>query len=787
MKKDYIKLFVVATALSASATMGASAAPHATAPAQRQAASAGRAGTVTCITPQQALSRLGADKATRLMEQMCPATATAIGHDTLLGIMANPQPLLSATPHKAPGDQGGTGFPGITDEQLAEIQIFIKQVLPLYIYQMEGRTTPPMADQAIYDVQNIYTTPKDGCYFGIGDDRNTYNPMGIDCDDCKARGGKLKANGSYVWGMVAEGDKLYWSTNNNYLCIPGYGMIATTGKKGPYENSCWVCEYDKGLTADKNGQYGDMQPPRIFEYDTKAGAVKDITPDDGLLATCQGLRSAAQHKGVVFFGGPTFAGASATASQGSVFLAYSPRQGKFIGSSDMAEVSGCKITNVRRWVVINDVLYCGVGLTTPDGVAKGGVLRWTGSEQEPFSFEIVGYTAGEAAEIEYHKGRIYVGGWPTANSSSAIYRSGVVPEGGLTADDATEWEAVWQYNQYEVSPTAVTYFSAMKSYQGRLYWGMFTGSYAAVFSAYNKYGTLESAAAIAHVLGTLRATTLWSTDDFTSADDIELLYGDEQLPLFNNEEATWQIVPNNSGYMPRYGRSGYGNLFTCYTWSMTEYNDKLYIGTMDMSTLIDPGLEGVLDNGTQTATQAPADQTGTTAGTPASALDVLKAVMTVNPDKYGYECLVMDGGDQPLQYVTDNGFGNPAAYGVRNMVVLDGTLFVGTANPQNLHERGGWEILSVTDNTLPNGLCTAATVKEAGIMYKQNEHYIQASTINGDAINKMYLTDMAGRLVYTAKPLRNEGYIFTQGIAPGTYIMTVQSASQQRSVKVMVK
>ncbi len=671
---------------------------------------------------------------------------------------------------------------------LDEFKIFLTQVVPLYSYQTEGRITPQAADSGMFAEKNVYTTPKDGCFYGVGDGRNTYDPLGIDCEECRQSGGKPKANGSYVWGMVNDGERLYWSTNNNYLCAQGYGQIATMGGTGAVENSCWVCEYDKGQRAKELAaenpalaKYGDIVPPRIFSYDPKTGVVADITPDDNSLKYSQGLRSAAYHHGVVFFGGPNFTGgADSQQSSSSTFLAYSPEKGKFIGSSDMSSVSGCTITNVRRWIVVDDVLYCGVGMIR-NGQQCGGILRWNGSADDPFNFEVVGYTPAEAAEIEYHKGHIYVGGWPIAKFgqkqqvASALYKSPEVPKGGFTAENATEWQKVWEYTSYETNPTAYgnTYFSVMKSFKGKLYWGMFSGTYSALYLAQRKFGTIKSAEAIAYVLGSLRATTLFAADDVTGNNaDVELLYGESELPVYNADTKTWTISSNGSNYVPKWGRSGYGNLFTCYTWSMAKYNDKLFIGTMDMSDLIDPALEGMEEM--------------VSGNEDAGMLDVLKNLLGVDKEKYGFECIMVEDHDKEPVYVTDNGFGNPAAYAVRNIEVLDGKLFLGTANPLNLHEQGGWQILSVEENKGAASV-SQAEVKPAGIMYRQHEEYLEFSSLKGEKIQSVSLTDLSGKTIVDDAYGRTLATVITSGIAKGVYVASIRTESDSYSMKVTIK
>lgn len=210
----------------------------------------------------------------------------------------------------------------------------------------------------------------------------------------------------------------------------------------------------KSMAYGHRGAYADILPPRVFCYDTKTGVVTDITPADTMLNHCQGLRSAAYHKGVMFFGGPSIKGHEHRERLVGI-LAYNPATQEFIGSSDMASVQGCQITNVRRWIVVDDVLYCGVGLLDTQGKPKGAVLRWNGSVADPFNFEIVGWTSSEAAEIEYHKGHIlWAAGLPRPRRQHCIKVRRYRPEALWVTYSPTEWEKVWQYSSYEANNTS---------------------------------------------------------------------------------------------------------------------------------------------------------------------------------------------------------------------------------------------------------------------------------------------------------------------------------------------
>lgn len=203
--------------------------------------------------------------------------------------------------------------------------------------------------------------------------------------------------------------------------MQGYGNFVQpgVGDNVPYENSCWACEYGQSAYAkeaypdgDENSKYADIRPPRMYSYDTKSGIVTDITPsmdEYPVLKNCQGLRSCGIHKGVVFFGGPGLYASDWDSRVSAAFVAYDADCDRILGVSSMSDVDGCKVVNVRRWRVINDVLYVTVGITHPTtGKKIGALLRWYGDKKDPWNFHIVGLVDNEAAELAYFNNRIYI-------------------------------------------------------------------------------------------------------------------------------------------------------------------------------------------------------------------------------------------------------------------------------------------------------------------------------------------------------------------------------------------
>lgn len=335
--------------------------------------------------------------------------------------------------------------------KLEEVKEMIEKVYPLYVFQTKNRKSPKVERYSNLSIDTIYQAPIDEAYYGLANKNNKYVPTGLSEQEIKeveSKGGRGKRNGSYVWGMGTYKDKLFWSTNNNYLCMQGYGI----GGNKPYENKCWACEFGESSYADEaytegdpNRVYADIRPPRMYSYDTKTGVVNDITPSMDKypgLRNCQGLRSCGVHNGVVFFGGPGLYSSNWDSKVSAAFVAYDADNDRIISCSDMSDVDGCKVVNVRRWRVINGVLYVAVGIMHPTtGKKIGALLRWYGDKENPWNFHIVGLVENEAAELAPFNNHIYIGSWGIVSSVNV---SPEIPDGGFTpvSIDSEKWPTV---------------------------------------------------------------------------------------------------------------------------------------------------------------------------------------------------------------------------------------------------------------------------------------------------------------------------------------------------------
>lgn len=714
-----------------------------------------------------------------------PELATAKGRETLTDIhqlIAENYSIGGGMPDFDPGTIAQIkklleqlGISGTSYLKLLE---YFKKVYPLYIFQIENRVRPEVDQNSKLAVDTVFQAPVDEAYYGLASPDNKYVPEGLSesaLEEIKQNGGQGKRNGSYVWGMGTYKDKLFWSTNNNYLCMQGYGNFVQPGKgdNAPYENSCWVCEYGQSAYAkeayeegDENSKYADIRPPRIYSYDTKTGIVTDITPsiaDYPLLKNCQGLRSCGVHNGVVFFGGPGLYASDWDSKVSAAFVAYDADNDRILSTSSMDNVDGCKVVNVRRWRVINNVLYVTVGLTHPTtGKKIGALLRWYGDKNDPWKFHIVGLVDKEAAELAYFNNRIYIGTW---GSVSAVNVSPELPEGGFTpvGINSDMWPEIWTTESAEPTKTlgrSLTSVAGFHEWRDHLYWGVFCPNYYILSSALATYGDLTSPDALAFILGNYRTPSFWRLDKDNTC---EMLYGDTSnpKPVYNwkGNIEKWELEPN--GLTAKWGRGGFGNLCTIYVWALQQYNDNLYIGTMDLSNLAVAAASKLLGD---------------------ESFDTLSKLLTgLDTSDEGFELLRMTDEEEAPKFITQNGFNNAEQYGVRNLEVLNNKLMLGSASMSSLKDNGGWHVLSLEDLSTPASI-SQSEIKKPGIIMERNAEYINLATVGGEAIATISVYDAAGRMISSSHPATHLVSIPLQNVK-GVHIIKVTSSKGEWEIK----
>ncbi|OAD20316.1 hypothetical protein THIOM_003990, partial [Candidatus Thiomargarita nelsonii] len=152
------------------------------------------------------------------------------------------------------------------------------------------------------------------------------------------------------------------------------------------------------------------------------------------------------------------------------------------------------------------------------------------------------------------------------------------------------------------------------SYQGHLFWGTMHVPYLA-WALFMRLYAADIYSSLAYnnaLLGTMRPVSIFRGQNFADGNpDIQLLYGMTHLPSYKNgltPDAAWELVPNNmelpaeivdnptavldiylnNSYKnfsgcPIFGLAGFNNYNNNYTWTMAVYNNRLFVGTLDIN------------------------------------------------------------------------------------------------------------------------------------------------------------------------------------------------------------
>lgn len=539
-------------------------------------------------------------------------------------------------------------------------------------FYADGDFVPILADP-ILAPERLAKAEVDECFNGVGE------PAGKPpCTE-----GAPKRNQAYVWGLTRSGRTIWFGTVANTHCLVLSGYLGVESGMPP--NSHFVCEGDANAAG-----MGDFRPPHLYSYDLDSGVLtlRDpplSTPEGVLRARTGGFRSAGEVNGVVFLAGLAFTG-------GINVFAFDGATGDLLGARNLSAFA-----DIRTWVTVDGVLYAGVANTEQSPGSPGGsVLRWIGEKStDPdllFKFEVVGLVEGEAANVAVHEGRLYTTTWPNGDVQRpfGLYRSPPIPDGGLTAEDAEQWEKIWTITDYDPDPVAAmtTGGGDLESFGGKLYWGtMHVPFYAATVAQRvldldaDADGQLGADELLATALGTHRSIALFALEDGPLGPTVDLLFGETFLPVYDAALKRYTIAfdaahQNRAGQLALLGASGVGNFFNAYTWAMQVFDDALYVGTFDWTQVARVSAAGLLE----------------LPEVPLTLPDQFFAHLGTKLPQEGADLFRLDA-DGTFAAESLTGVGNATNYGVRTMVEDGEALYVGTANPMNLHPDGGWELL----------------------------------------------------------------------------------------------
>jgi hypothetical protein len=519
-----------------------------------------------------------------------------------------------------------------------------------------------------------------------------------------------KVNQAYIWAMADSGPEIWFGTVANPQCVT---QAVTFPTSTPYQTPSWACEFSQSPYASLLGVLGDFRPPQLFVYNKSTAQLTNVTPPkpvspsnplgiDPLLYVTLGIRAAVVAGDYILFAGQ----ALSTTPQMNVFV-FRASDHSYLGATT---VNG--YDSIRQFVVTNGQVYTAVGA----GLNGGAVLRYTGTNGS-IKFDQIGTLDGPGAYIAVHENRLFVTTWPTGTGSNiaGLFMSPPIPQTGFTAQTPASFTKVWSANDYEPDPViAVTYAAgALADYDGYLYWGTIHVPWAATGVFLNVYGAPQTENDwIAAIIGTFRTATIFRGWNFGTQPQIDLLYGSSFLPAFappaSNRPGKWNLVPNNmpaNKQLPLLGPPGFGNPYNNYTWSMSVWNNRLWIGTMDWSYLAEQGTAALFAGAQQPIP-----------------VDVTQFFALQN---FGADLFFFQSSQTPAVPENQSGIGNFTSYGIRNMVSSD-KLYLGMANGSNLlatgiGPQGGWELIELQSNpsigplTLLTGFsCAPAIITGAG-------------------------------------------------------------------------
>jgi hypothetical protein len=391
----------------------------------------------------------------------------------------------------------------------------------------------------------------------------------------------------------------------------------------------------------------------------------------------------------------------------------------------------------RRWLPYQGKLYVPVGKSNKLG---GALLQYTGNfanvppppvpgpsnnfNQIPvcgtnssiipptggtlcFAFQDVADFDGIAVESVLHTEvnpdtglndtRIVLGTWPPPGMGS-IYLSPSIPAGGFgtpTQNPAQYvWTKLWDYNlNYDPDPVVASTVGvgAMSDYNGVVYWGTMVYGMAGTLKWMSVYGqpTTQQATEIAWV-NTFRTGTIFNATNLLShsGPTVNGLYALPAYYVWDPVNLKWMLTPTNAQSAPLYGGPGFGNPYNNYIWTMSQFNGKLYVGTMDWGYMAADGYAAIAQG----------------QGQPIP--DITKLIP---PQTYGADLYYFKDTSSAAVQESIGGLGNFLNYGVRGMIPSGTSMFIGTANPMNLATtsptapHGGWELIEATSGSQTKG------------------------------------------------------------------------------------
>lgn len=572
--------------------------------------------------------------------------------------------------------------------------------------QIDRRHGPVAGDDASHHVKVVAQALPNSCFTGIG-----RQPLPIVNGKCP-NGGIPRTQQDYSWGFGTDDAQrnLWFGTFSNGLCDNltsyfAYFQVAGLNPPPAFSTDKVSCEFDKSWAAQQNpalGVSGDVVPPYVYQYDTRTGKLTDRTPySDPEVEQLQGFRAVGGLNNVMFMGALETSAGTAGGQGGPVhLLAFRQSDGAYLGQTTLSDYTNIKV--IRSF---GGHLYLGMGrgAAAPPGSSDnptwGNLLKWTGSVNDPFHFQVVAALGSQPAYLDEFEGRLVAGTWTAGppdvtapnlgQEAPGIYVSPVLKSrpGGLTAADANGWTRSFTMDQFFPDPiTAVASASMCGTVNlgGWEYFGTcnFPGSSTFFHIAHfpdqrpADFVQFEVLSQRLEFGGHLfRARNLGKPNQ-----RVELLYGQRDYWVQKPDGSMTQ-QSNLLHQNPKYGATGFGIPNNYYIgWGMVKFRNAIYMGGVDLNL---PIRDVVLNPATKFVSTVFGENV------PDALLRAQQSLLPP-PSQDGGPLWYIDNPNKPAKPLTNTGFNNAYNWGLRDMFPIgDKVMYIGTQGGMNYPAAGG--------------------------------------------------------------------------------------------------
>jgi len=458
---------------------------------------------------------------------------------------------------------------------------------------------------------------------------------------------------SYPWAMALGSKNVWIGTGANVLCggaNPGRKISFNTFMPSR-DTSVIRCERKNPewipLDAPMN-----WRPPALWTIDRQTHQPRQISVDT---STLLGFRSAGVIGNTVLM---ISEGISGSADFGKLIVVMLDDQnGNLVRLIRLGPGGENGFSMPRNGVTFGDRYYFPY-----QNKAEGMVMR-VASVDVQGHFQSIGAFPGRGGIVTKYKDRLVFGAWGDKKTVARIYVSSSYP--------FSAWKPFFSFDQYDPDEGAsMTYDTgAITEHNGWLYFGTINGPMLAIPNEIKSMGPIPNPV---NAMGGERSVAVFRAKDIeTDHSVIENLYGRKAYPAHVSPmPSSWPLRPGlwlvkKTSMPPKCGPAGFGNPNNRYIWSMASLGDRVYVGTMDMTSTLFASAVNLVEN-------------------------------TINTRIAGGDLYALDGDSGCDEPITKNGFGNPFVYGFRNLLASPEGLYIGGANPFN--KTGGWHLYLMSTN-----------------------------------------------------------------------------------------